>query len=152
MDYASSPGARRKPFQLGDGSEKGRCHQHYHNNAGGPERSLVVEPRQGSTVQVFHKHPHNPFREVKIHTSAFPSLQLTSLLISTTKMLLRISVFIPCFRANFMSLFSCSAATTALVGFLFSTSGSPVHAAPTSHHFPLFSAERRSSRVTRKGS
>jgi len=33
-----------------------------------------------------------------------------------------------------------------------STSGSPLHAAPTSHHLPLVSAECRSSKLTRSGS
>lgn len=85
----------------------------------------------------------------------------TSLLMRTTNILLLISVFIPCFRASLRSALSVTsllAAPTAdamffpCVSACRSTSGSPPHAAPTSHHFPLLPAERRSASDTRSGS
>jgi hypothetical protein len=75
---------------------------------------------------------------------------------STTNILRRTSVFIPCFLA---SLSSAPSATSSSRVFdarfelsCRSTRGSPLHAAPTSHHLPLVSAECRSSKVTRRGS
>lgn len=80
----------------------------------------------------------------------------TSLLMSTTKILRLISVFIPCFRANLsrtlLLISPASAFSSALPVSCRSRSGSPPHAAPTSHHFPLLSAVCRSSRDTRNGS
>lgn len=75
-------------------------------------------------------------------------------------MLRRISVFIPCFRASLMrSGFLGSSAISPLFGIPIclaisfrSTRGSLFHAAPTSHHLPLLSAEWRSARDKRSGS
>jgi hypothetical protein len=81
---------------------------------------------------------------------------LTSLLMSTTNILRRTSVFIPCFLASLSSELS-STSSSRVFDARFelscrSTRGSPFQAAPTSHHFPLVSAECRSSKVTRRGS
>jgi len=64
------------------------------------------------------------------------------------------SVFMPCFLASFSRAFtSPSCLVDACLDPSFrSTSGSPFHAAPTSHHLPLVSAECKSSRFTRSGS
>jgi len=60
----------------------------------------------------------------------------------------------PCFLASFSRAFtSPSCLVDAYLDPSFrSTSGSPFHAAPTSHHLPLVSAECKSSRLTRSGS
>lgn len=77
------------------------------------------------------------------------------------KILRRISVFMPCLLANFNSVLLLAKASPFCAGVFgeaaaafccLSTKGSPPQAAPTSHHFPLVSAEWRSSSVTRKGS
>ena len=63
-------------------------------------------------------------------------------------------MFMPCFLASFSRAFtSPSCLVDACLDPSFrSTSGSPFHAAPTSHHLPLVSAECKSSRFTRSGS
>ena len=75
---------------------------------------------------------------------------------STTNILRRTSVFIPCFLASLSSAFSATSSSLAFMARFElscrSTRGSPLQAAPTSHHLPLVSAECRSSKLTRKGS
>lgn len=75
---------------------------------------------------------------------------------STTNILRRTSVFIPCFLASLSREFS-STSSSRVFDARFevpcrSTRGSPLQAAPTSHHLPLVSAECRSSKLTRRGS
>ena len=75
---------------------------------------------------------------------------LTSLVMRMTKMDRLTSVFIPCSLANSIRLSSFRSLST---GFAFtSRSGFPCQPAPTSHHLPLVSDWRRSSRDTRSGS
>ena len=93
---------------------------------------------------------------ISVLTNAGFKSCLTSLLMSTTNILRRTSVFIPCFLASLSSAFSATSSSRVFNARFElsrrSTRGSPLHAAPTSHHFPLVSAECRSSKVTRRGS
>ena len=87
--------------------------------------------------------------------------KLTSLVMRTTKTERRTSVFIPCFLAISNNASSSSAPCLTSLFFCIvrapcsnslSTSGLPDHPAPTSHHFPFLSADRRSFRDTLSGS
>ncbi|SRR6266702_437365 len=75
---------------------------------------------------------------------------------STTNILRRTSVFIPCFLASLSSAFSATSSPRVFNARFElscrSTRGSPLQAAPTSHHLPLVSAECKSSKLTRRGS
>ena len=76
------------------------------------------------------------------------------------KTLRRMSVFMPCLRASVIRSSSGSSCflvrppptVAACRATWLSTSGLPAQAAPTSHHLPLLSAERRSASGTRRGS
>jgi hypothetical protein len=85
---------------------------------------------------------------------------LTSLLMSTTNMARRISVFMPCFRASLSSVSSSSfvdpsfslVCSSSIVVVWRSVRGWPLQPTPATHHFPLLSAERKSASVSRRGS
>ncbi len=116
-------------------------------------RLRVAVPLSGSTGRAAHRHRRNPVTCERICKHVL-LVGRTSLLMRTTNILRLMSVFIPCLFASFNRAFS-SEFCLADARFKFSCAsarGSPLHAAPTSHHLPLVSAERKSSKLIRSGS
>lgn len=101
-------------------------------------------------VDVILRTSQHQLKSDELHKAA---TQHTSLLMRTTKTLLRMSVFIPCALASWVRVASdASVDLSRLPRCGVSTSGSPPHAAPTIHHLPLDELKRMSARVMRRAS